>query len=164
MNVYYNNLVPPLSPNESEIEIYTQFVNKVKNDNDNENENENENKQNTCLLLGYTKELIHLCDLSMDINPPEISDQKTVRGDWFTINSYYDIIIGDGSINLAGGDLVKHLSQYCGLLVVRFFTEKIPVMKYATKFRINTPFLLPDQIIETQNSCKILIWDFRKGK
>lgn len=142
---HFNNLQYPLAPNPYEASIYESYV----------------NNHNT-LLLGYTKQLIHLCDIAMDINPLENCDKKILQQDWFTIGDHYDVIIGDGVLNLVGGDLVKHLSLYCNVLVIRFFTEKIPGMKYATYFRSNTSFLLPDVIIDTQKSCKMLVWNFHQ--
>jgi len=138
---HFNNLIPPLAPNSYEIALY------------------NIHKKNNTLLLGYTKQLIKLSNESMDINPPVGSN--TIKQDWFTINKYYDTIIGDGVLNLTGGELVYYLSKWCSRLIIRFFTKYINGMKYATYFKHNTSFLLPDQTIHTQESCVILIWDFK---
>lgn len=148
---HFANLSPPLAPNEQEIQIYQKYVDHVKTN----------NRTSKCLLLGFTKELLYLADDAIDINPPINCDNKVIKDDWFNINTHYDIIIGDGCINMVGGSIVQHLSQYCDTLVFRFFMEKLPDMKYATRFRHNTPFLLPDEIIETQPLCKILIWHFK---
>ena len=144
---HFSNLPLPLYPNEYEVSIYEKY--KV---------------TGKVLLLGYTKQLIHLCDEAMDINPPKINktNKNIINQDWFTITEYYDTIIGDGVLNLVGGELVEFLSKHCDTLIIRFFTEKINGMKYATQFRYNTSFLLPDIIIETQPLCKILIWNFRQ--
>jgi len=141
---HFSNLSPPLCPNELEISIYSQYI----------------LPESRTLLLGYTKELYGLCDEAIDLNLPLGSDQKLIQGNWFEIDRFYDTIIGDGVLNLVGGELVEHLSTHCKRLVVRFFTEKIPGMRYATNFRSNTPFLLPDVVIESQPKCKILIWNF----
>jgi len=138
---HFNNLKPPLAPNTEETTIYENHC------------------KGTILLLGYTKELIHLCTEAMDLNPP--INQNIIKQDWFTINKSYNTIIGDGVLNLVGGELVQYLSNYCDTLIIRFFTDKIDTMKYATNFRYNTAFLLPDIIIETQPRCKILIWKFK---
>jgi hypothetical protein len=140
---HFNNLQPPLSPNNEEVLIYEKYC-----------------KDTNTLLLGYTKELMHLCTEAMDINPPTNCDSKIIKQDWYTNTKYYSSIIGDGVLNLVSGELVSYLSKYCDTLVIRFFTEKIETMKYATHFRNNTPLLLPDIIIETQPKCKILIWRF----
>lgn len=150
---HFNNLPYPLSPNEYEVSIYEKYikyeVSKYK-----------KYEGVHTLLLGYTKQLIHLCDIAIDINPPLNYGINIIKQDWFSIIGYYDVIIGDGVLNLVGGDLVKYLSTHCNTLVIRFFTNKINGMKYATYFRENTSFLLPDIIIDTQPSCKILIWHF----
>lgn len=91
----------------------------------------------------------------MDLSPPQYLS-SIIKKDWFSIDTFYDVIIGDGVLNLVGGNLVEHLSKYCNTLVIRFFTKKIEGMKFATQFRCNTPFLLPDKIFETQQNCKIL--------
>lgn len=140
---HFSNLTPPLSPNKLEINIYSQYI----------------LPESRTLLLGYTKELYELCDEAIDLNPP-LLDSKIIQGDWFKIDRFYDTIIGDGVLNLVGGDLVTYLSTHCRRLIIRFFTEKNPGMKYATQFRLNTEFLLPDIMIETQLKCKILVWDF----
>ena len=141
---HFNTLKPPLAPNDFEVAIYERM-----------------STINT-LLLGYTKQLLRFCTHSIDINPPNhmrISD-KCIKGDWFQINRHYDTIIGDGVLNLVGGSLVKHLSKYCNTLVIRFFEEKLPNMKYATHFKHNTEMLPPDEIIKTQKNCSMYIWYF----
>ena len=148
---HYSNLSPPLAPNDYEVGIFKKYV-----------IDSIGKSEKGCLLLGFTKELIHLADEAVDINPPPNCNKKIRSDDWFNINQYYDVIIGDGCINMVGGKLIDHLSQFCGTLVIRFFMDKLPDMKYATRFRHNTPFLLPDVIIETQPLCKILIWYFKK--
>ena len=156
---HFMKLQPPLAPNNNEIEIFHKYVNDIKL-----NVMCDGKCSGKCLLLGFTKELLYLADEAFDINPPPNSQSKIVKEDWFNIDSYYDIIIGDGCINMVGGHLVEHLSQFCGTLVIRFFVDKLPEMKYATRFRHNTPFLLPDKIIETQPLCKILVWNFKNWK
>jgi hypothetical protein len=139
---HFSNLPPPLFPDEIDVVIYEKYK-----------------LQGNTLLLGYTKQLYHLCDTAIDLNPhPEA--KKIIKGDWFSITEQYDTIIGDGVLNLAGGSLVEYLSKHCKILIIRFFTEKIPGMKYATYFKHNTSFLLPDIIIDTRPSCKILVWNF----
>lgn len=150
---HFDNLKMPLCPNDTEVSIYQKYI--VGRNN---------------LLLGYTKQLIHLCNNTMDLNfPPSIIDRsisicdsntKFINQDWYTINTKYDTIIGDGVINLVGGQLVDHLAKYCNILIIRFFTKKITGMKYATYFENNTIFPTPNIIIDTFESCKILVWNF----
>lgn len=151
---HFNSLTPPLSPNQDEIEIYQKYI----------------TDHNEILLLGYTKELIKFADISVDLNFPEnlnaLDDIELIKDDWFNIPNYgkkYGTIIGDGVLNLVGGSLVERLRRSCDRLIIRFFTSKINGMKYATYFAHNTNFLLPDKIIDTQESCKILMWNFNKS-
>jgi len=146
---HFNNLPPPLYPNESEVLIYTKYISTEYN--------------HTTLLLGYTKQLIHLADIAIDLNPPN-HNTNIIKQDWYTIEGYYNTIIGDGVLNLVGGDLVEYLSHHCDTLIIRFFTEKINGMKYAKQFKRNTNFLLPDIIIDTQPKCKILVWNFKQSE
>jgi hypothetical protein len=140
---HFNNLPLPLYPDAKEVSIYEQYI----------------KSSDTVLLLGYTKQLINLSTKAIDLNP--IND-KIIKQDWFSVNEHYDVIIGDGVLNLVGGELVTHLSKYCNTLIIRFFTDKIEGMKYATYFKSNTSFLLPDIIIDTNPSCKILIWNCKQ--
>lgn len=153
---YFDTLQPPLSPNTDEIQHYRDFIEDVSID-------FFSNNPKTILLLGFTKELQPLCTEFMDINPnhPYSNDSKSIIGNWYTdISTKYDVIIGDGVLNLVSGSLVKHLSKYCKRLIIRFFVQKMDSMQYATWFRDNTEFLLPDKIITTQPKCKMLVWDF----
>ena len=90
---HFDTLIPPLAPNSYEVSLY------------------NTHKRNRTLLLGYTKQLMDIACVSMNINPPERYKNITIKQDWFTINEYYDTIIGDGVLNLTGGELVTYLSK-----------------------------------------------------
>jgi len=144
-SAHFDNLRPPLSPDQSEVRLYEEYV-----------------RGPSILLLGYTKELSHLASDSIDLNPPAERTDVT-KGNWFEIKGSYDTIIGDGVLNLVGGSLVEYLSHRTKRLVIRFFTEKIEGMKYATFFRHNTSFLLPDHIIDTKDKCRLLIWNFNQS-
>lgn len=141
---HFSTLKPPLAPNYAEVNLYRQEV---------------YGSQRT-LLLGYTKELLSLCDTAIDINPPIEVKSIVTCGDWFDIKDHYDVIIGDGVLNLVGGSLVRHLFEKgcCNKLVIRFFTEKIEGMKYATYFQHNTDMIMPNEVIKTQDKCVLLIW------
>lgn len=157
---HFSNLQPPLAPNNTEVDIYVKYI------------------KGTSLLLGYTSQLISLCTDSMDINPPESGlpsinplkeelsiSRNTIKQDWFTIDKFYNTIIGDGVLNLVGGSLVEYFftNKLCDTLIIRFFTEKIDGMKYATYFSHNTNFKIsPNIVIDTQAKCQILIWHFDK--
>ena len=169
---YFDSLQPPLSPNVTEIQHYRDLIDELTLTTMNSPINPTTTKTTTTitknpriLLLGFTKELQPLCTEFIDINPnhPYIKDSRSITGNWyFNISEQYDVIIGDGVLNLVSGSLVKHLSKYCKRLIIRFFVEKIDNMRYATWFRNNTEFLLPDKIITTQPKCKMLIWDFNQ--
>lgn len=137
---HFSNLSPPLSPSQKEVDIYKSYI-----------------KEDT-LLLGYTKELYPFVKEAIDWNPPD--GMKVTKGDWMKISDFYDVIIGDGVINLAGPELIDHLKNKCNALVIRFFLKKLDGMKYATHFREECRFLLPDEIIHTQEGCVILVWNF----
>ena len=141
---HFATLKPPLAPDSFEVDIFERLVSK------------------DTLLLGYTQQLLRFCTRAIDMNPPNhmrISD-KCITGDWFSIDTHHETIIGDGVLNLVGGSLVKHLSKYCNTLVIRFFECKLPKMKYATYFKHNTEMLPPDEIIKTQKNCSMYIWYF----
>lgn len=161
--LHFSTLREPLCPNATEFEIYKQLISE-------NSVNTSCNNDDSVLLLGFTKKLLLLCTHFIDVSDPpahysiNTSNKTFIKDDWFNINGYYKTIIGDGVLNLAGGELVSHLSDKCDMLIIRFFTEKIDGMKYATNFRLNTPFLLPDKVIDTQASCKILVWTFNHKK
>ncbi len=150
---HFSNLSPPLAPSFLDVEIYRRYI----------------PKSSKVLLLGYTKELLEFADACLDINPPNtITDNtgrniKIIKGNWFDdfiSKEYgeYDVIIGDGVLNLVGGDLVDHLLKFCNTLIIRFFTKKLEGMKYATYFRNNTKFILPDTQSHIDSQI-FLIWN-----
>lgn len=141
---HFANLQPPLSPNEEEVELYRKFC----------------DGKEKVLLLGYTKELIALCSVAVDLNPPEGVNAKVKKGNWFDISEQFDCIIGDGVLNLVGGDLITHLQTLSPNICIRFFTQKLPSMKYATIFSSNLKILLPTSITKTQDKCVMLTWNF----
>lgn len=143
--LHFSSLSPPLSPNNEEVEIYKKYASSHK----------------SILLLGYTKELLDLATIAIDINP--IENDKVVKGDWFDIEDKYDVIIGDGVLNLVGGTLADKFieKKLCKTLIIRFFPEKLENMRYATYFKdeliLNNH---PTFIIPTNKSC-IFVWDVR---
>ncbi len=147
--LHFSTLMPPLSPNEYEVKIYKQFTKPYKN----------------ILLLGYTKELLPFCTQAIDINPPlydhiirSLYQEKISKGDWFHITGKYDCIIADGVLNLVGGSLMDHLKTLSDNIMIRFFTKKLPHMKYATIFADTLNVLIPNEIIYTQEGCVMLMW------
>lgn len=140
---HFSTLQPPLSPNKEEVLMFEEFCREKKR----------------VLLLGYTKELMHLATIAVDLNPPP--HHNVQQGDWFDIEGNFDAIIGDGVLNLVGGDLVDHLSTLSNNICIRFFTERMSSMKYATIFSSNLKVLLPTTVTPTQDKCVMLTWNFK---
>ena len=137
---HWQGLRPPLSPNENEVKIYEKKCLGM----------------GTVCLLGMTKELIHICEYMVDLNP--IPQTKPVIScDWGELSSFAEVIIGDGVINLAGLSLSDNLRKKCDRLVCRVFKRKFEGMKYATHFP--TEFPGAKEIIETQKDIAIVIWE-----
>lgn len=133
---HWQNLKPPLAPNQEEVRLYEGWA------------------KGCVLLLGETKELAHLCHRALDMYPSSIADQ----GNWFDINAYYDTIIGDGVINLAGMELIDAVRPHCKRFVTRVFTTKHEGMKYATFFP--TEFPNSTREIVTQVGCMFVVYEF----
>jgi len=139
---HWQSLLPPLSPNDHEVGIY---------------EKKCAGSGPVC-LLGMTKELIHLCDYMVELNP--ISQPKPViKSDWmnFSASVPAEVVIGDGVLNLAGPGLVDHLMKFHDKLVCRVFKRKFDGMKYATHFP--TSFPGSKEITETQPDIVIVTWE-----
>lgn len=137
---HWQSLKPPLSPNEEEVCIY---------------EDKCRGHGPIC-LLGMTKELIHICDYMVDLNPTP-QKKPVVAAEWAEFNTPADAIIGDGVLNLAGIGLVDELRRKCDRLVCRVFTRRLEGMKYATHFP--TKFLGSKEVRETQSGVVIVTWD-----
>lgn len=136
---HWQNLRPPLSPNEDEVRIY---------------EDECRGKGPVC-LLGMTKELVHICDYMVDMNP--IPQPKPVLArEWKDFDGLAEAIIGDGVLNLAGPELVPILLKKCDTLVCRVFTKKLEGMKYATHFPDHFPGA--KRILQTQPHVVMVSW------
>lgn len=138
---HWQNLKPPLSPDEREVEIYAQYCGEEK----------------PVCLLGMTKELIHLCDYMVDLNPiPQ--EKPVIKSGWEDFREDASVMIGDGVLNLVGPELVTKLSKRCRRLVCRVFLDKLDGMKYATHF----PNIFPEarEVIKTQKNIAIVIWNF----
>lgn len=138
---HWQNLKPPLCPDEREVEIYARYCGKTK----------------PVCLLGMTKELIHLCDYMVDLNPiPQ--EKPVIRSAWEDLEGRAEVILGDGVLNLAGIGLVQSLSRKCRKLVCRVFLKKLEGMKYATHFPNNFPGA--EEVFETQPNVAMVIWTF----
>jgi len=137
---HWQNLKPPLSPNEYEVELYRHHI----------------KGYGTICLLGMTKELISICDFMVDLNP--ISQEKPViKSDWHQIKQDCDVVIGDGVLNLCGLDLVESLLKITNKLICRVFLKKLEGMKYATYFPNEFPGAT--MVVPTQENIVMVIWE-----
>ena len=136
---HWQNLKPPLAPNEEEVKIYESYV----------------RGRGPVCLLGMTKELSHLCEYMVDMNPIK-QDRPVIKSDWADFNGMADAIMGDGVLNLAGMDLVPKLMERCDILVCRVFLRKFAGMKYATHFPNSFPG--SRDVVVTQPDIAIVVW------
>lgn len=136
---HWQNLRPPLAPNAEEVKIYEKLC-----------------ENGPVVMLGMTKELVHLCEYMVDLNP--IPQKKPViKSDWTGFQGLSGTIIGDGVLNLAGIGLVNELLPRCDRMVCRVFLRKLEGMKYATHFP--TSFHGASKVITTQKDVVIVVWD-----
>lgn len=137
---HWQNLNPPLSPNEYEVELYKHHTKGF----------------GPVCLLGMTKELINLCDFMVDLNP--IKQTKPVlKHDWAEINEWSEVVIGDGALNLSGLSLVDKLFKNSNKVICRVFLKKLDGMKYATHFP--TEFPGASLVIPTQENVVMVVWE-----
>ena len=154
---HWQNLKPPLAPNELEISVYKELIRDSK----------------PVCLLGMTKELVPLCDFAVDLNPLNIG-KPTIKSDWNEIanlkvsgvdfNSgkceiskfHAGAIIGDGPINLTGFQFIEKALSVADKLICRVFMVKQPGMKYAQFFP--TEFPGSHVIVNTQDDIAIVMW------
>jgi len=139
---HWQNLAPPLAPNEYEIELYRHHTKGLK----------------PICLLGTTKELIPLCDFMVDLNSDINTNfqKELINCDWRKLEKFSEVTIGDGVLNLEGQDLVYDLLKYTKKLICRVFLKKLEGMKYAKHFPNN--FLDADLVIPTQKNVVMVIW------
>ena len=137
---HWQNLKPPLSPNEYEVELFKLHINGF----------------NPVCLLGMTKELIPLCHFMVDLNPIS-QDKPVIKSDWKNLDKTSSVIICDGVLNLAGIELIDHLLKLTDKIVCRTFLKKLEGMKYAQHFP--QEFLGAELIIPTQENVVMAIWD-----
>ena len=139
--LHWENLKPPLAPNEDEVLIYRQFI----------------GDSTPVYLLGMTKELVPLCNVAVDLHPRDIG-KPTIKSDWNDLDGIkVGAIIGDGIINLTGFDFIEKTLLLTDKLICRVFMAKQPGMKYATFFP--TEFPGKHSIIHTQENIAIVKWE-----
>lgn len=137
---YWQNLSPPLCPNEYEIEIFKHHC----------------RGHGPVCLLGMTQGLISLCDYMVDLHPIKQS-KPVLKRNWNDLKDYVGVFIGDGALNLEGIELAEKLINQCDKLVFRVFLKKFPWMKYATHFPETFPGA--SLVIPTQEDIAIVIWE-----
>lgn len=137
---YWQNLSPPMCPNPYEVELYRHHV----------------KGYGPVCLLGMTKELQHLCEYMIDSNPIK-QNKPVLKKDWNEIDTYSEVLIGDGILNLEGLQIVDKLIKNCEKLVFRVFLKKFSWMKYAKHF----PDKFPNakMVIPTQEDIAIVVWE-----
>jgi len=137
---HWQNLTPPLAPNEKEVRMYEERC----------------KGYGPVCMLGMTKQLVHICDFMVDLNPiPQ--GKPVVKSDWFGFKNISGVVIGDGVLNLCGLSLVESLLPKCERIVCRVFLKKMNGMKYANIFP--TDFPGAKEVIETQKDVAIVVWD-----
>ena len=142
---HWQNLRPPLAPNEYEVEIYRHHSRGM----------------GAVCLLGMTKSLIPLCDFMVDLNP--IPQEKlVVKNDWAELKVRPNVILGDGVLNLSGMGLVEKLLSASDKVVCRVFLRKLEGMKYAQHFP--TEFPGAELVIPTQDDVAMVVWGRTKTK
>lgn len=137
---YWQDMPPPMSPNEYEVEIYRHHC---------------KGHKSVC-LLGMTKKLQEFCDFMVDLNPIE-QNKPVVKCDWNLMDNNSEVCIGDGVLNLEGLQLVDKLLKKCDKLVTRVFLKKFSWIRYATHFPNSFPNA--SLIIPTQEDISIVIWE-----
>lgn len=136
---HWQGLKPPLSPNKDEVAVYERLC----------------RDYGPVCLLGMTKELVHLCDYMVDLNPiPQ--PRPVIKSDWASFQGLAGSIMGDGVLNLVGVELASKLLRRCEILVCRVFLKKLDGMKYATHFPNEFPGC--HEVIHTQPNVAIVVW------
>jgi hypothetical protein len=138
---HWQNLKPPLAPNEAEIEIYREYIGDSK----------------PVCLLGMTKELVPLCDFAVDLNPLNIG-KPTIKSDWNDLEETSEVIIGDGILNFTGFQFVEKALSISKKLICRIFMAKQLGMKYATYFPKQPEFPGTYKLTHTQENIVIVMW------
>jgi hypothetical protein len=139
---HWQNLRPPLAPNEFEISLYKEHIAGL---------------SNIC-LLGMTKELVPLCDLAVDLKPLDIG-KPTIQCDWNELPDLnYGAIIGDGVLNLTGLEFVDRLLKMTQRVICRVFMKQQIGMKYAASLVFPTEFPKSTSVTMTQENIALVVW------
>lgn len=134
---------PPLCPNKKEILLYEELIGDLK----------------PVYMLGMTKELMHLCDVAVDLNPISC-EKEVICKNWLELEDVKaGAIIGDGVLNITSFELIERMSKITSKLILRVFLERQDWMKYANFFPKEFPNAI---VIETQPKIAIVTWCFNE--
>jgi hypothetical protein len=143
---YWVSLLPPLCPSDNDVKIFEEHL-----------------TDGTTLLLGCTKELLHLTSAQMDLEPFDFVPNPIV-GDWTTNQQYYNNIIGDGVFNFTKElceDVLHMCSNNCDRLIIRCFNRKLETMRIADYFPNMDMFPIRPNYVQMFNDYTFFIWDFK---
>ena len=142
---YWASLVPPLSPSPEDVKIF-----------------KGELLNGTTLLLGCTREIIHLSDYQMDLDPLDFVTNPLVQ-DWTTNTTCYTNIIGDGVLNLSKqlcDDILDMCSKNCYKFTARCFNRKMDIMRVAEHFPGVDDFIIKPNGVKTFDDYTFYTWTF----
>lgn len=142
---YWASLSPPLSPSENDVETFKSYL-----------------LFGTTLLLGCTKELIHLSNVQMDLNPLDFVPKPIIQ-DWVTNTKPYTNMIGDGVFNFSKetcDGVLEMASKHSKKLIVRSFNRKLDIMRIADYFPSYKDFTIQPTEIRVLKDYTFYIWEF----
>lgn len=142
---YWLSLNPPLSPSENDVEIFKSYL-----------------ISGTTLLLGCTKELIHLTNVQMDLEPFDFAPKPIIQ-DWITNTNPYTNMIGDGVLNFTKeicDGVLEMASKHSKKLIVRSFNRKMDIMRIANYFPSYEDFNIQPTEIRVLKDYTFYIWEF----
>jgi hypothetical protein len=118
--------------------------------------------QGTILLLGVTHKLLPIANNIIDIDPWYFDD-RVIKADWRSNQTFYDNIIGDGVLNftneLADG-VINMASQYSKRLIVRSFAYRLDKMIIAKHFPKKSDFIIKPCATADFKDYYFYVWDF----
>ena len=143
---YWASDIPlPLSPSDDDVDIYKDNM-----------------IEGRTLMLGCTKKLIPISSIQMDIDP-WYEAKTVVKGDWLDNKTYYDNIIGDGSLCFSKeltDNIVEMASKNCKVFIARVFTRKLPIMRIAAYFPQPEDFKIQPTKTIVFEDYSFYIWQF----
>ena len=138
-------LKPPYSPSDDDFYIYKNNLSKGET-----------------LLLGCTHKLISLSDYQMDIDP-WYNAPTVIKQEWTTNQKFYTNIIGDGVLNFTEeltNKIIIMCQQNCKNFMARTFNKKLPNMKIADYFPLQSNFLIKPYMTIDFKDYNFFYWRF----